>query len=199
MLHNSTGNLVVMRDSAERARPTGHITLICGPMFAGKTSEMIRILERYERAGRRCVIVKFARDDRYAADAVVTHRGVRTPISTVSVELLADANDAIAGADVIGVDEGQFYADVADWCAAHAAAGKIIIMSYLDATFERRPFGPIGELVAMSETVVKLSAVCGCGSEAHFSKRTAGGTAIEQIGGEEAYRAACRVCFDRAA
>lgn len=192
MLHNSTGNLAAMRDSGERSGG-GHVSIICGPMFAGKTSAMITAVERYERAGRKCLIVKYADDLRYAADAVVTHRGVRSQIATVSARCLGDVD--LAGIGVIGIDEGQFYPDILEWTERAAAAGKIVIIAYLDATFERRPFGPIGELVALAETVVKLSAVCKCGAEAHFSKRVGGGAALVEIGGEEAYRATCRACF----
>ncbi len=78
-----------------------------------------------------------------------------------------------------------------------AAAGKIVIISALDGTFQRKPFGRILELVPLAEQVIKLNAVCAvCGKDASFSQRLSCEKKVELIGGEDMYRPVCRACFN---
>lgn len=171
----------------------GSIGLLIGPMFAGKTSEMMRLVERHNMAGRKCLIVKYSGDKRYSEDEVVTHRGVRAMVTTASTDRIADVDCSAYG--VIGIDEGQFYPDIVDAANRLADSGKIVIISYLDATYERKPFGPLAQLVASAEYVQKLAAVCTCGDDAHYSKRMTADTELEVIGGADKYRAVCRKCY----
>jgi len=109
--------------------------------------------------------------------------------------------------DVIGIDEGQFFPDLVQFCE-HAAnvLGKIVIVSGLDATCVRTPFGQLCELIAMAEKVDKLAAVCKlCGNDAHFTKRVVENTEEiadnsdfneSLIGGAESYISTCRACYD---
>ena len=97
--------------------------------------------------------------------------------------------------DVIAIDEGQFFPDIAKESENLANQGKIVIIAALDGTFQRKPFGAILELIPLAEFVVKLSAVCKCGKDAFYTKRTAESEEIELIGGEELYMPACRECF----
>jgi len=79
-----------------------------------------------------------------------------------------------------------------------ADAGKTVIIAALDATFQRKPFGRILELVPMSEKVTKLTAICiGCGAEAPFTQRFTTESSVELVGGQEMYRPLCRECFKK--
>ncbi len=150
---------------------------------------------------------QFAGDTRYdalaGAASVATHDGAAAAAHPVS--RLADAEALIAGASVVGVDEAQFFEDVAERAEAWAAAGRVVICAGLDATFHRTAFPTVLALIPKAEAVTKLTAVCaGCGGDAAFTLRTArggcgGGDAAAHsgalIGGAEAYSAACRECF----
>lgn len=193
MLKSSGDTIPIVRAAA---RPDlGSSTVIIGPMFAGKTSRVISIAEKFKLANYRCVIIKYDKDTRYSVDTVITHKGVSTHIPVVSTGLLCDVD--CTEYDVIGIDEGQFYKDIIEFVRLMVQQGKIVVTAYLDSTFEMKPFGPIGELIAMSEYVEKLSAVCmNCRSrEAHFSQRIVSSTVVEDIGGAEKYHAVCRNCF----
>ena len=98
--------------------------------------------------------------------------------------------------DVIGIDEGQFFPDVATVCEQLANLDKVVLVAALDGTFERKAFGRIIDLIPLAEKVCKLSAVCVyCSQEAAFTKRVVASRQIELIGGEEMYKPVCRSCF----
>lgn len=100
--------------------------------------------------------------------------------------------------DVVGVDEGQFFPDVVEFCEKLANEGKIVVVSALDGTFQRKPFGSVLQLIPMAEEVHKLTAVCkGCFRDAAFTRRIGSETQVEVIGGAEMYVPVCRECFNR--
>jgi thymidine kinase len=102
----------------------------------------------------------------------------------------------IEGNDVIGIDEGQFFLDVVSFSDYWANKGKVIIVAGLDATFERKPFNKILELIPLSEDICKLNAVCMmCHREASFTKRIGSEKDVELIGGADKYLSTCRRCF----
>lgn len=174
----------------------GRIELIVGPMFGGKSTELLRRLERQDRAGRTVCAVRSAIDTRYGNAAfVTTHSGRRFPA------VVADRLDQVeTEATVIGIDEGQFYADLAPACERWAAAGKVVIVAMLDGDANRKPFpgSQLLELLALTESVTKLLAVCAnCGADAAFTKLVPSEHLDAQhinVGGAEKYRAVCRAC-----
>jgi thymidine kinase len=98
--------------------------------------------------------------------------------------------------DVIGVDEGQFFAEIVEFCELMANKSKTVLVSALDGTFERKPFGNIINLIPLAERVIKLCAVCVyCACEAAFTKRIVESKEVELIGGAEMYKPVCRGCF----
>lgn len=102
----------------------------------------------------------------------------------------------IQEADCIGIDEGQFFPDLVQFCEEMANKGKVLVIAALDGTFQRKPFGSVLDLVPMAEDVIKLSAVCmQCHRPASFTKRTVNDTAVEVIGGADKYISVCRSCF----
>ena len=165
-------------------------------MFAGKSTELTRRIRRFKAAMQRCLVVKYANDVRYSADCMTTHDQTKTPAT--AVRRLAEADALAADADVIGIDEGQFYEDLAECCERWANAGKTVIVAALDGTFQRKAFNRILELIPLAEEVTKLNAVCSfCQNDAAFTTRLGDETELEVIGGAEKYVATCRSCFNR--
>eukprot|EP00727_Mastigamoeba_balamuthi_P012379 m51a1_g7764 putative thymidine cytosolic (443) ;mRNA; f:129480-132040 len=175
----------------------GSIEVIFGPMFSGKTTELLRRIKRHTYAMKKCLVIKYINDTRYSATQCSTHDSVQC--EAVSAAKLSDVPDA-TDYDVIGIDEGQFFPDVVEYSEAQANAGKLVIVSALDGTYQRRPFGRVLELVPLAESVVKLSAVClVCRAEAAYTLRLGTETELEVIGGADKYIPVCRACHLRRA
>ena len=99
---------------------------------------------------------------------------------------------------MIGIDEGQFFPDLVEFCEAMANYGKIVIVAALDGTFQMKPFGNVLDLIAVAESVVKLNAVCMlCHRTASFTRRLGTETKVELIGGSDMYISTCRKCHYR--
>lgn len=182
-----------------QGRKKGSIELILGPMFSGKSTELMRRLKRYQVAQYKVMIVKYAKDVRYDEEGIATHCGMKIP-ATVSATKLEQITSNILKEDydVIGIDEGQFFPDVVLWAEEMANEGKVVVVAALDGTFQRKPFGDILSLVPLAEEVTKLKAVCmNCFEEAAFSKRITSDDEgkVEVIGGADKYMAVCRACF----
>ncbi len=183
-------------------RQGGWLEVVCGPMFSGKSEEMIRRLRRAEIAGQSVVIFKPRVDDRYDATDVVSHAGVRmrgVPVASVP-ELLARAR----GVEVVGIDEVQFFEPaVVDAALALADGGARVVAAGLDQDFRREPFGPMPRLLAYAEFVDKLQAVCHrCGGPATTTQRLVDGAPAPYsgdtvgIGAAVQYEARCRDCHE---
>ncbi len=172
----------------------GFIHLIIGPMFSGKTSMLIRLIERYDIAKKKVLMIKYEKDTRYSNQCrVITHNQLTYQACTV-----VTLNNVLLwnNYDVIGIDEGQFFSDVVKYVEGWANSGKIVIVAGLDATFERKPFTNMIQLIPKAETVTKLTAVCmDCFSEASFTKRISDEKEVQVIGGEDKYKAVCRKCY----
>ena len=180
----------------------GWLEVICGPMFSGKSEEMIRRLRRAEIAGRQVVIFKPRIDSRYDATDVVSHAGARmraVPVGSVP-ELVARAG----GHDVVGIDEVQFFdASIVDAALVLADNGARVVVSGLDQDFRRTPFGVMPELLAHAEFVDKLQAVCHrCGGTATTTQRLVDGRPAPYsgetivVGALDSYEARCRDCHE---
>jgi len=173
----------------------GQIQVIFGPMFSGKTTELLRRIKRYQVAKYKCAVIKYENDKRYDADDVSTHD--RQTYKAISAGNLNQVRSKVQEFEVIGVDEGQFFPDVVQFCEDMAKLKKTVIVAALDGDYLRKPFGNIIDLVPLAESVVKLSAVCmNCYGEGSFTKRICGGTQLEVIGGTDKYMAACRECHE---
>lgn len=172
----------------------GQIQVIFGPMFSGKTTELIRRLKRYTFAMYRCLIIRYIKDNRYSEDCIASHDGQL--LSATSCANLYDIAHTVDNFDVIGIDEGQFFQDsIISFAEEMANRGKIVIIAALDATFQRTEFGKILQLVPIAESVVKLNAVCmSCFSDASFTKRTTNEQEVELIGSTDKYMSVCREC-----
>jgi thymidine kinase len=140
-------------------------------MFAGKSSELLRRVSYYESQGLNVAIVKSNKDDRYSASHVVTHDGIRKECHAVP-SLIAFRETLMTlytAADVIAIDEAQFFPDLTDFCTFAADHDdKRVVLAGLDGDFLRRKFGQVLDLVPLADKVTKLTAICRfCQQEEH--------------------------------
>ncbi|XP_066503432.1 thymidine kinase, cytosolic [Hoplias malabaricus] len=182
----------ILPNSPRKTR--GQIQVIFGPMFSGKSTELIRRVRRFQIAQYNCLVIKYAKDTRYSETGMATHD--KSTMSAVPANCLRDVWGLALGAAVIGIDEGQFFPDTVEFCEEMANMGKTVIVAALDGTFQRKPFGNILNLVPLAESVVKLNSVCmECFKEASYTKRLGAEQEVEVIGGADKYHAVCRNCY----
>jgi thymidine kinase len=174
----------------------GWIEIIAGGMFSGKSEELIRRLRRAVIARQRVQVFKPLLDDRFCPEEVVTRddRRLKAIAVPTSDALLSRIE---IGAQVIGIDEVQFFDDgIVELCMQLADAGIRVIAAGLDQDYRRKPFGPMPALLAVAEEVSKMHAVCmRCRGAAHYSQRLTGGDDQVQVG-DTSYEARCRSCFE---
>jgi thymidine kinase len=178
---------------------SGKLELILGPMYSGKTTELIRRINRLKVTGKQCVVIKYTGDNRYSdRNETVTHDSATYPATTTLRLSRVQLGDHL---DAIGIDEGQFFEDLVYFCRMQVSRGLTVIVSALDGTFEQKSFGKVYELIPFCDSAVKLTAVCmDCGqAEAPFTRRLGSETEVKLIGGSEKYHAVCRSCYDAAA
>lgn len=179
----------------------GHVEVVCGPMFAGKTEELVRRVRRARLAGLDVEVVNHALDERRGPGHVASHSGLSLEAHTASD--VADLRALLAGRspDIVAIDEAQFFgADVVALVDELASSGVTVLVAGLCVTFDGRPFEPLPTLMATAEVVTRLTAVCAvCGGEAAFHQRVDArdpgdplAPAEAHVGGIESYQARCR-------
>jgi len=175
----------------------GWIEVVVGPMFSGKSEELIRRLRRAEIARQRVQIFKPAIDERYAANEIISHSGLGIPSDNVTKagEIMEKVQPRT---EVIGIDEAQFLGDeVVDVCTKLANLGKRVIVTGLDTDFRGRPFEPMPRLLAIAEEITKLLAICvRCGNPAVHTQRLVESEELVVVGATGMYEARCRRCFE---
>ncbi|HZW61312.1 MAG TPA: thymidine kinase [Candidatus Babeliales bacterium] len=183
----------------------GSLEVVCGPMFSGKSEELIRRLRRAKIARQKVVIFKNGLDDRHinAYEYVVSHDGNKIeahPVHDVTdVKLIARHLQA----DVIGIDEVQFFPkEIIRVICDLIELNKRVIVAGLDLDFRGVPFGPMPILLAIADKITKLQAICSlCGIDAHFTQRLVNNEPAKYddpiilVGAQESYQARCRECF----
>jgi thymidine kinase len=175
----------------------GWIEVICGPMFSGKSEELIRRLRRAMIARKRVEVFKPVIDDRYSADEIVSHGDSR--MTSVVVKDAAEIMDRIDWrSEVVGIDEGNFMGPaLVDISGRLADSGKQVIIAGLDTDYMGRPFAPIPELLALAESITKTLAICvRCGNPAKHTQRLRGSDDLIVVGAADMYEARCRRCFE---
>jgi thymidine kinase len=179
---------------------TGHIgwiEIVCGPMFSGKSEELIRRLRRARIARQRVQVFKPVLDDRYAHDEIVSHSDQR--LKSVVVD---SAKDILAKLDwrtqVVGIDESNFFgADLVEVAQQLADSGKQVIIAGLDTDYLGRPFTPMPELLCVAESITKTLAICmRCGNPAKHTQRLVESRDLIVVGASGMYEARCRRCFE---
>jgi len=185
------------RAMLHRRADQGWIEVICGPMFSGKSEELIRRVTRYHLARVPTQTFKPALDVRYSVGEVVSHSKLSTSAIPVpdSQELLRAVEDRTI---VVGIDEGQFFDDdLVEVAMMLAGAGKQVIVAGLDNDYLGRPFEPIPSLILRAEYVTKSLAVCHrCGGPGLFTQRVVHSDELVVLGATDAYEARCRRCYN---
>ncbi|XP_020238941.1 thymidine kinase a [Cajanus cajan] len=187
--------------SFDAAKDTfGEVHVIVGPMFAGKTTALLRRIKSELNAKRSVTLLKSSKDTRYAIDSVVTHDGVKFPCWALP-DLLSFrdkyGHDAYQKLDVIGIDEAQFFDDLYEFCCKAADEdGKTVIVAGLDGDYLRRSFGSVLHIIPLADSVTKLTARCElCGKRAFFTLRKTEQRETELIGGADLYMPVCRLHY----
>ena len=177
-------------------RTTGWIELICGPMFSGKTEELIRRLIRAQIAKQRVAIFKPIIDNRYNEEYIVSHN--QRKIKSIPVEDPKQILNYQNKADVFGIDEAQFFTQsIVEVCDKLAKTGKRIVIAGLEKDYLSIPFGSMPELMVNAEYVTKVLAICvKCGEPANFSQRISTEQKQIVVGEADKYEARCRNCFN---
>ncbi|WP_017471056.1 thymidine kinase [Amphibacillus jilinensis] len=182
-------------------KQSGWVELICGSMFSGKSEELIRRVRRATYGHLSVRVFKPAIDDRYHEESVVSHNGnsiLARPV-TCAAEIIEQMNSDI---DVVGIDEVQFFDEaIVDIIGQLADQGHRVIVAGLDTDFRGEPFGIMPQLMALSESVTKLNAICTkCGSPASRTQRLIDGQPASYhdpvilVGASESYEPRCRHC-----
>lgn len=185
----------------------GQIEVICGPMFSGKTTELMRRIERLSLASRKFLLFKPKFDVRYSADCVVSHSKKEVKSMTVSSsQEIFDIVDGPLGKGVyhVAIDEAQFFDknesyNLINLCFDLKKRNIKVILNGLDMDCDGKPFGLMPELMAIADKIQKLTAICmsrGCGETAEMSykkckDRDETQTNVVELGEKDAYEARC--------
>ncbi|HYL37846.1 MAG TPA: thymidine kinase [Bryobacteraceae bacterium] len=175
----------------------GWIEAICGPMFSGKSEELMRRLRRAMIARKRVQVFKPALDDRYASDEIVSHTDMR-----MKSEVIQSVPEILARLDwrteVVGVDEANFFGQELVAVASQLAdGGKQVIIAGLDTDYMGRPFPPMPDLLTLAESITKTLAICmRCGNPAKHTQRLVESNDLIVVGAAGMYEARCRRCFE---
>jgi thymidine kinase len=184
----------------------GYFEVIAGPMYCGKTEELIRQVKRAVIAKKRVQVFKHAIDTRYGKERkVFSHAGV-----SFQSELITKPGDILKylkpRTEIVAIDEAQWFGSgLVPVVQKLLDMRKHVVLAGLPLTYDRKPFIPMPTLMAMADKVTKLSAICTmCGKEAIYHKRITNHQKIDPlepdpklVGRLEAYEARCRNCFGK--
>jgi thymidine kinase len=175
-------------------RETGWIEVITGCMFSGKTEELIRRLRRAKIAKQKVVIFKPNIDTRYSTNSIVSHSEQSLP--SILIKDVKEILDLIEDAQVIGIDEAQFFSnDLIDVCNKLADDGKRVIVAGLDMDYRGVPFEPMPQILSVAEYITKSLAICvECGNPADRTQRKTKSSERVIVGAADVYEARCRKC-----
>src|ERR1700683_1411784 len=175
----------------------GWIEAICGPMFSGKSEELMRRLRRAMIARKRVQVFKPAIDQRYSSDEIVSHNDLR-----MKSQVIHEASDILPLLDprteVVGIAEANFCGpDLAPVATELADGGKQVMIAGLDTDYMGRPFPPMPELLSLAESITKTLAICmRCGNPAKHTQRLGEASDLSVVGARGMYEARCRRCFE---
>jgi len=176
---------------------SGWIEVICGPMFSGKTEELIRRLVRAQIAKQKVAIFKPSADNRYEENYLVSHN--QRKIKSIQVQETNRILDYKDKADVFGIDEAQFFdKSIVQICKSLANSGKRVVVAGLEKDYLAKSFGYMPDLLVDAEYITKVNAICmRCGDPANYSHRISKETKQVVVGETDKYEALCRRCFQK--
>lgn len=184
-------------------RKPGWIEVICGPMFAGKSEELIRRVKRMEYARQKYICFKPSIDNRYSENEIVSHSNRKT--KSVNITCAKDIYKHIDNTyTAIVVDEVQFLdEDIINVCSDLADKGYRVIVGGLDSDFKGEPFNITAALMAKAEFITKLTAICvKCGAPGTRTQRIVNGKPANYddpiiiVGASQLYEPRCRHCHE---
>ncbi|MGM0445370.1 MAG: thymidine kinase [Bacillota bacterium] len=182
---------------------SGWIEVITGPMYSGKSEELIRRIRRVKIAKKNVKVFKPIIDNRFSNDNVVSHSG--DSIEAIPVDHPEELYDRLdVDTEVVAIDEIQFFSEeIVEIIESLADDGMRVIVAGLDRDFKNEPFTPVPELLARAEYIEKLHAIClQCGDPATRTQRLIDGEPASYndplilIGATENYEARCRSCHE---
>lgn len=180
---------------------TGIIEIICGPMFAGKTEELIRRATRMDYAKKKYLVFKPTIDDRYAENEIVSHSKYKK--SSINATTALDIKKHITqDLHAVIIDEVQFFDDaIIDLCEELANKGIRVIVGGLNCDFKGEPFYITSQILARAEVITTLTSICTvCGDDATKTQRLVNGKPakfsdpIILVGASDDYEPRCRKC-----
>lgn len=177
------------------------LRLILGPMYAGKTTDMCRRVERAELGKKSTLIVRHATDNRYETDTIVNHMRHQFHSRVIQTDRLGAVRNELDSVDVIGIDEGQFYCDLKEEVLRLLSMNKEVIIAALDSDVNQCLFHDVIALIPFATSVKKLTAICeSCRSRDAVmnrfrqTKTDETTTNVIQVGGKETYTVVCYAC-----
>jgi len=180
----------------------GSLEVICGPMFSGKSEELIRRLRRAQIARQNVLTCKHSLDNRYMIECIISHDG-----NKLEAEAIEEVSDLMRlgldkKIDVVGIDEVQWFeTQIVSVICDLIEAGKRVIVAGYELDFRAMPVGPMPTLLSIADKVTKLQAICTiCGKDANLTQRLVNNQPAKYedpdivVGGAEGYQARCRNC-----
>ncbi|AAG02722.1 thymidine kinase [Betaentomopoxvirus amoorei] len=177
------------------------IELIIGPMFSGKTTELMRKINRYILSNQKCVIITHNIDNRFINKNIINHDGniLNKEYLYIKTNNLINEINIVDNYDIIGIDECQFFEenDLEQFCDKMANNKKKVIVAGLNCDFNRNIFNSISKLIPKVEKIKKLQAICQfCYKDASFTIKKHNKNQIIEIGGQDLYVPVCRLCYN---
>ena len=176
----------------------GHLTIILGCMFSGKSSELIRRYKRFKSINKNVLLINHTNDNRYGKNIVSSHDKIKVKSLNLSnlMDLIKDNNQSYLQCDVIMIEESQFFSDLFEFVTTSVDINnKEVVIAGLDGDFLRKPFGHILKCIPLSDNVIKLKSMCTIcrdGTFGIFSKRIINNDSKILVGNNKQYIATCR-------
>jgi len=179
-------------------RDNGRIEVITGSMFSGKTTELLRRIEKLQKENKKFEVFNFYLDKRYGDHSIISHDGYR-----IHCKMVSNAEDMMKyikePLDVVIIDEIHFFGkDIVKLCRWLADIGKLVITSGLDKNFKGEKFPTTDLIMKEADDISRFYAICkDCGAKADYSHKISGNPDIIDIGAEEKYKPLCKNCFEK--
>lgn len=173
----------------------GFLKIILGPMFSGKSTELIRVYNKYLAIHKKILLINSNLDTRYKKDNIVSHNGQNIPAKCIKSLMDMTITEEYKESEIILIDEGQFFNDVKQFVITALNDNKNIYLSGLDGDYQQKPFMEVLEIIPLANEVIKLHAfckICGDGTNASFTKRISNSNSRILVGCHNDYISVCR-------
>ena len=172
-------------------------SLVIGPMFSGKTTELIRRCRRLMAVGKKVLIINAKKDNRNGLHSVTTHDGAKLEAKSVDMVTVHWFEQFMKDYHVIAFDEGQFFDDLDEVISVLLTNNKHVIVSALQGDAEMKQWDTVSKLIPMADEIVQVKALCvKCHAPASFTKKLVPGGNRVDVGGKEKYMACCYMCYN---